>query len=66
MPETDTVDSQEKRVDPENLRAVYEQICRGPDGIADFRAELLALLPIVSGAGLFPLLKDVDTVPSRT
>lgn len=44
----------------ENVKAVYEEICRAHDGIADFRAKLLALLPIASGAGIFLLLnKDV-------
>ena len=43
-----------------DLRAIYEEICRAHDGIADFRAKLLALLPIASGAGIFLLLdKDV-------
>ena len=42
----------------ENVKAVYEEICRAHDGIADFRAKLLALLPIASGAGIFLLLNE--------
>lgn len=44
----------------EGLKAVYEEICRAHDGIAEFRAKLLALLPIASGAGIF-LLLNKDT-----
>ena len=42
----------------DNLKAVYEQICQADAAISDFRAKLLALLPIASGAGIFLLLKD--------
>jgi hypothetical protein len=46
----------------EKLRLEYEEICRSHQGIADFRAKLLALLPLASGAGLFVLLeKQKDT-----
>jgi Domain of unknown function (DUF4440) len=38
-------------------QALYDQVCRQHDGISDFRAKLLALLPIASGAGIFLLLQ---------
>ena len=38
------------------LKIVYERICQSHDGIADFRARLLALLPLASGAGIFLLV----------
>lgn len=39
--------------DPDTLRMAYQEVCKSHAGIADFRAKLLALLPIVSGAGAF-------------
>jgi hypothetical protein len=39
---------------------LYRELCSSHDRIADFRAKLLALLPIASGAGLF-LLLDGET-----
>jgi hypothetical protein len=44
----------------ETLRAIYQEICASHNGIADFRAKLLALLPIASGVGIF-LLVDKST-----
>jgi hypothetical protein len=44
----------------ETLRAIYQEICASHNGIADFRAKLLALLPIASGVGIF-LLIDKST-----
>ena len=44
--------------DPDELNAIYEEICRSNDGIADFRGKLLALLPIASGAGIFLLIGE--------
>jgi hypothetical protein len=41
--------SKEKR---EVLLAEYEQVCKSHAAITDFRAKLLAILPIASGAGL--------------
>jgi hypothetical protein len=46
-------------LDPEgaqSIRVVYQETCRTHATIADFRAKLLALLPIASGAGIFLLL----------
>ncbi len=42
----------------ESTKIAYERICASHDQIADFRAKLLALLPIASGAGLFFLFSD--------
>jgi hypothetical protein len=44
--------------DPETLRFAYTEVCKSHQGIADFRAKLLALLPAVSGAGIFLILGD--------
>jgi hypothetical protein len=37
---------------PETFRVVYQEICKSHSAIADFRAKLLALLPIASGAAI--------------
>lgn len=42
----------------EEIKTAYEEICRAHDGISEFRAKLLALLPIASGAGIFLLLNQ--------
>lgn len=42
------------------LRMVYQEICKTHNGIADFRAKLLALLPIASGAGVFFLFEKLN------
>lgn len=42
----------------DNLRKVYEEVCNSYHKIDDFRAKLLGFLPLVSGAGLFLLLRD--------
>ena len=45
----------------ENLKVIYEQICLSHRSISQFRGQLLALLPVVSGAGIFLLLnEDID------
>lgn len=49
-------------IKPENLRIVYSEVCRSYHAIADFRAKLLALLPIASGAGGLLILSEKDTV----
>ena len=46
----------------ENLRSVYSEVCHSYHAIADFRARLLALLPIASGAGGLLILAEKDTV----
>ncbi len=45
----------------ENLRIVYQEVCRGYHAIDDFRTKLLGFLPLVSGAGIFLLLNDAFT-----
>jgi len=39
-----------------NLRTVYSELCQTHRSITDFRAKLLALLPLASGTGIFLLL----------
>jgi hypothetical protein len=49
-------------IKPENLRIVYSELCKSYHAIADFRAKLLALLPIASGAGGLLILAEKETV----
>jgi hypothetical protein len=42
--------------DPADIRVAYQEVCKSPNVIDDFRARLLALLPLSSGAGIFLLL----------
>lgn len=44
---------------------LYEQVCKAHDAIADFRAKLLALLPIASGAGILLLLDRAASGPGQ-
>jgi hypothetical protein len=44
----------------EVLRDQYGEICKSHAGITDFRAKLLSLLPIASGAGLILVGKNMD------
>lgn len=49
------------------LGVAYEQLCASHAALTDFRAKLLALLPIASGAGIFLLLdqsKDLAALPA--
>ena len=47
------------------LKIAYEEVCRAHDGISDFRAKLLAFLPLASGTGIFLLLKlDNADIPT--
>jgi len=48
----------DERPTPEVAEQLYGEICSSHAGIADFRAKLLALLPIASGAGIFLLLQQ--------
>jgi hypothetical protein len=43
--------------EPGSLTTVYQEVCKGHAAIADFRAKLLALLPIASAGGIALLLK---------
>ncbi len=40
----------------DHLKTLYEEICRTHNGIAEFRAKLLALFPLASGASVFVLI----------
>jgi hypothetical protein len=48
------------------LLAEYAEVCRSHAGITDFRAKLLALLPIASGAGIGLLITRESGGISRT
>ena len=50
------------QLNPENLRSVYGEVCQSYHAIADFRAKLLALLPVASGAGGLLILAEKDAV----
>jgi hypothetical protein len=41
---------------PEAVRLIYQELCRSHCAIADFRAKLLALLPLASAGGIVLLL----------
>jgi hypothetical protein len=41
---------------PEAVRLIYQELCRSHGAIADFRAKLLALLPLASAGGIVLLL----------
>jgi hypothetical protein len=47
-------------LDSATLLVVYQETCKSHGAIADFRAKLLALLPLASGAGVFVLLGKVN------
>lgn len=52
---------------PGGLGLAYEQLCASHAALTDFRAKLLALLPIASGAGIFVLLEqapDLGALPA--
>jgi hypothetical protein len=47
---------------PATLQLLYQETCRQHTAITDFRAKLLALLPLASGAGVLLLLgRDADS-----
>jgi hypothetical protein len=48
------------------LLADYTEVCRSHDAITDFRAKLLALLPLASGAGIGLLVARGSSHISRT
>ena len=48
------------RLTKEQLLAYYGEVCRSHNAISDFRAKLLALLPIVSGTGIGLLATQAD------
>ena len=47
---------EEKKIQIENLRTEYQEVCKNHLAITDFRAKLLTLLPLASGTGIFLLL----------
>lgn len=49
---------------PDNLRAVYQQLCDSYRAIDDFRTKLLGLLPLATGTGLFFLVTDNEKIAS--
>jgi hypothetical protein len=49
----------------EDFKVIYEKICQAHEAITDFRAKLLAFLPIVSGAGIFLLIGDKSPTASQ-
>ena len=53
--------SNDPKTRKEILSQQYEEICKSYHAIDDFRAKLLALLPIASGAGGALLLANKDT-----
>ena len=48
--------------DSETLRQQYVEVCKNYHAIHDFRAKLLALLPVASGVGGLTLLANKDNV----
>ena len=44
----------------ENVRRLYEEVCKAVHQTDDFRARLLALLPLSSGVGIFLLLQTSE------
>jgi len=49
----------------EDVIIVYQEVCKAYHSIDDFRSKLLGLLPLVSGTGIFFLLKDAFTNPTK-
>jgi hypothetical protein len=49
-----------RRPSEETLRTVFQEVCKSHGAIADFRARLLALLPIATGSGVFILLGTLN------
>jgi hypothetical protein len=45
--------------------AAYQELCNSYHAIADFRARLLGLLPLASGAGIYVLVDDVLLQPTQ-
>jgi hypothetical protein len=48
----------------ESAKLAYAEVTRNHQGISEFRAKLLALLPLASGAGIFFLLGDAQSKAS--
>lgn len=56
MDGTTPPDSAADTAGPESVRVLYQEICKSHATITDFRAKLLALLPLASGTGALLLL----------
>ena len=56
MGATTPPDGEAGRAAPESLRLLYQETCKSHATITDFRAKLLALLPLASGTGALLLL----------
>jgi hypothetical protein len=50
----------------ENVRTVYQEVCKAYHAIDDFRTKLLGFLPLVSGVGISFLLNDAFTKAIRS
>ena len=46
----------ETKVEMENARTEYREVCQNHRSITDFRGKLLTLLPVVSGVGIYLLI----------
>jgi hypothetical protein len=53
------------KLEPETVRLVYQEVCKTHAAIADFRAKLLALLPLASGTGVFILLGKFNNASNQ-
>lgn len=53
-------------VNTDAVKVIYEQVCIAHNEISEFRAKLLALLPIASGTGIFLLLGEKAAAESIT
>ncbi|MCB9106144.1 MAG: hypothetical protein H6633_18155 [Anaerolineales bacterium] len=49
---------------PEEIKVLYNEVCRAHEGITDFRAKLLGFLPLASGAAIYLLVSN-DTFIQR-
>jgi hypothetical protein len=46
-----------------DLKTLYDQLCTSYHAVDDFRAKLLALLPLVSGVAIFQILGKTEVMP---
>ena len=46
----------EQKIEIENWRTEYKEVCQNHRAVTDFRGKLLTLLPLASGAGIYLLL----------
>jgi hypothetical protein len=58
----------DKDTDVQKIITAYQAVCNSYHAIDDFRAKLLGLLPLASGAGIFLVLEkfDLDKLSSET